>query len=143
MIRAPAAPGAVGRFRCRGEGGRRVLDRETLQLLILAAAAGIVGVVAQFGINLALRVPFGAQLAGYILISLVLSAGATVIGARVLGLDPVVSATLGSMLSALPALILLRLVLRVVDRRYDLEAAQDLEAALAESRKPQRRKKVE
>lgn len=120
-----------------------MFDRETLQLLILAAAAGIVGVVAQIGISLALRVPFGSQLAGYILISLVLSAGATVIGARVFGLDPVVAATLGSMLSTLPALILLRLVLRVVDKRFEIEAAHEFDGALAESRKPQRRKKVE
>lgn len=96
-------------------------------LVILVAAAALFGVIAQVGVTLALGIArSNKQFLGFICLSLVFSGGTTVLLSEVARMKPVVAATLGAMLGAVPSLITLRAGLKIVASQYQVDMTSDL-----------------
>lgn len=97
-------------------------------LLLLMAAAGLFGVVAQIGVTLALGIARSRrQFLGFVLLSLVFSGGTTVLLSELAHMKPTVAATIGAMLGAVPSLITLRVGLKAVAGKYGLQVDGEVE----------------
>lgn len=103
-------------------------------LWALAGGASLVGGVAQAGVTLALGMAYSpARFLGFVVLSMVISGGVTVVLAEGLHVTPLMSAVVGALTGTVPSLIVVRAALQKLLEKYGIELGPEamdmLEAA--------------
>lgn len=99
-------------------------------LWALAGGASVVGGVAQTAVTLALGMTYSTgRFVGFVLLSMVISGGLTILLAEVAHVAPLVAAVVGALTGTVPSLIVVRVGLQKLLEKYDVQLAP---GALAE-----------
>lgn len=99
-------------------------------LWALAGGASVVGGVAQAAVTLALGMSYStSRFAGFILLSMVISGGVTILLVEVMHVAALVAAVVGALTGTVPSLIVVRVALQKLLEKYDVQLAP---GALAE-----------
>lgn len=103
---------------------------EGAPLLLLVLAAAVLGIIAQLAVNLALGLSQKKRvLAGLLLLSGFISAGATLLLVRLTNVDAYVAATIGTLLGTAPPLLVLRAGLQAAAKRAGISLSDLLGTA--------------
>lgn len=95
---------------------------EIAPIWALAGGAALTGGVAQAGVTLALGMSYStARFVGFVLVSMIISGGLTVVLADGFGLSPLISAVAGALTGTIPSLIVVRAVLQKLLAKYEVD----------------------
>ena len=100
-------------------------------LWALAGGASVVGGVAQAAVTLALGMTYStARFVGFVLLSMVISGGVTILLAEVAHVSALVAAVIGALTGTVPSLIVVRIALQKLLEKYDVQLAPGALAVL-------------